>query len=160
MAAPGGGRDSTSNDPTGNFGGPGPSQFGSSYYPIDTELTSMSASYNMPGYVRQMEEVAASVNKMDHGSMNNMPMDTNGAASASVVDPAMAPPQTPGQPAFMPSGRQSLDASAETSQDPQAGDKRKRSKASRACDECRRKKVRRKRCVKVQDSLRLTLPDR
>ncbi|KAJ9607083.1 hypothetical protein H2200_008155 [Cladophialophora chaetospira] len=141
MAGPGGGRDQTSNDPTGNFGASGLSQFGSNYYPIDTELTNPSASYNLPPYARQIEEAASSVDKMGHGNMNNMPMDTNGASS-SMVDPAMAPPQTSGQPSFLPSGgRPSLDASAETGQDPQAGDKRKRSKASRACDECRRKKV-------------------
>ena len=142
MAAPGGGRDHASNDPTGNFGSSGPSQFGSSYYPIDTELTNMSASYNLPTYARQMEEAAASVEKIDHGNMNNMSMDTNGGVASSVVDPAMAPPQTPNQPSFMRNGsRPSLDASVETGQDPHTGDKRKRSKASRACDECRRKKV-------------------
>jgi hypothetical protein len=144
MAAPGGGRDHNANDPTGNFGGSGPSQFGSSYYPIDTELTNMSASYNLPTYGRQLEDAASSADKIDQGSMNNIPMDTNGAAASSVVDPAMAPPQTPNQPSFMPSAsRPSLDASGDTPQDAQTGDKRKRSKASRACDECRRKKVRR-----------------
>jgi hypothetical protein len=143
MAGSGGGRDQTSNDPTSNFAGSGASQFGSSYYPIDSELTNMSASYSLPNYARQMEEATSSVDKMDHTTMNNIPMDTNGATGSSVVDPAMAPPETPHQQSFMPSGsRPSLDASAETPQDPQTGDKRKRSTASRACDECRRKKVR------------------
>ncbi|OCT53243.1 hypothetical protein CLCR_11396 [Cladophialophora carrionii] len=142
MAGSGSGRDQTSNDPTGNFGGSGLPQFGSSYYPIDTELTNPSASYNLPTYARQLEDAATSEEKIEHGNMNNIPIDANGAAPSSVLDPAMAPPQTPSQPAFMPTGgRSSLDASAETPQEPQTGDKRKRSKASRACDECRRKKV-------------------
>jgi hypothetical protein len=142
MAGSGSGRDQTNNDPTGNFGGSGLPQFGSPYYPIDTELTNPSASYNLPNYARQMEDAAASDAKMEHENMNNIPMDANGGATSSVLDPAMAPPQTPSQPAFMPTGgRSSLDASGETPQEPQTGDKRKRSKASRACDECRRKKV-------------------
>ncbi len=148
MAGPGGGRDQTSNDPTGNFGGSGLAQYGQSYYPIDTELTSGAANFNLPPYARQMEDVASSADKMEHGSLNDMPMDTNGSAPSSVVDPSMAPPQTSGQPSYLPRGsRPSLDASGETPQDPQAGDKRKRSKASRACDECRRKKVRRRRMI-------------
>lgn len=141
MAGPAGGRDQTSNDPTGNFTASAASQFAPSYYPIDTELTNMSANYNLGSYARPMEETSSSVEKMD-GNMNNMAVDTNGGAISSVVDPAMAPPQTPGQAAFpATASRASLDASSETPQDPQTGDKRKRSKASRACDECRRKKV-------------------
>ena len=150
MAAPPGGRDQPSDDPTGNFGASALPQFSSSYYPIDTELTNPSSSYNLPPYGRQLEEAANSVDKLGHGNMSNMPMDTNGASS-SVVDPAMAPPQTSGQTSFLPSGdRPSLDASAEMAQDPQAGDKRKRSKASRACDECRRKKVRSRRRIQTR----------
>lgn len=151
MAGPAGGRDQTSNDPTGNFAASAASQFGPSYYPIDTELTNMSANYNLASYGRPMEEASSAVEKMDP-NMNNMAIDTNGGATSSVVDPAMAPPQTPGQAAFpATASRASLDASSETPQDPQTGDKRKRSKASRACDECRRKKVWRQGTVLTHD---------
>ena len=140
MAGPQGGRDQPSSDPTGHFVGSAPSQFGSSYYPIDTELTT---NYNHPTFARQMEEAANAVDNMDQGNMNSMALDTNGAQAATAVDPAMAPPQTSNQPGFVAAGsRPSVDASSETPHDPQTGDKRKRSKASRACDECRRKKVR------------------
>ncbi|KAH0843560.1 hypothetical protein AYO21_10577 [Fonsecaea monophora] len=142
MAGPTGGRDQPSHDPTGNFTGSGSSHFGSSYYPIDTELTSMSPNYSMPPYARPMEEGVSSVDKINHEGVNNgIPLGPNGAAASSVTDPAMAPPQTPHQATFPVGARSSMDASSETPQDPQTGDKRKRSKASRACDECRRKKV-------------------
>ncbi|KIW24786.1 uncharacterized protein PV07_10478 [Cladophialophora immunda] len=143
MAGPDGGRDQPSHDPTGNFVGSASSHFASSYYPIDTELTSMSPNYPMPPYARPMEEGVASIDKINHGTMNNnLPMGPNGVAASSATDPAMAPPQTPNQPTFPSAGpRSSIDASSETLQDPQTGGKRKRSKASRACDECRRKKV-------------------
>ncbi|OAP58244.1 hypothetical protein AYL99_07334 [Fonsecaea erecta] len=144
MAGPAGGRDQTSHDPTGNFAGSASSHFASSYYPIDTELTNMSPSYPMPPYARPMEEGVASVDKINHGeAMNNsLAIGPNGATASSATDPAMAPPQTPNQATFPPAGaRSSMDATSETPQDPQTGDKRKRSKASRACDECRRKKV-------------------
>ncbi|KIY00406.1 uncharacterized protein Z520_04091 [Fonsecaea multimorphosa CBS 102226] len=143
MAGSAGGRDQPSHDPTGNFAGSGASHFASSYYPIDTELTSMSPNYPMPAYARPMEEGVASVDKINHGAMNNnLSMGPNGAAASPATDPAMAPPQTPNQPTVPPGGaRSSIDAASEAPQDPQTGDKRKRSKASRACDECRRKKV-------------------
>jgi hypothetical protein len=142
MAGPGPGRDRSSHDPTDNFAGSGAAHFGSFAYPIDSELTTMSASYNLPSYGRPMEDGTSSINIKDQTSMNAMDVDTNGAAAASVVDPAMAPPQTPSQPMFPPAGsRPSLDASIDAGREPQTGDKRKRSKASRACDQCRRKKV-------------------
>ncbi|KIW96215.1 uncharacterized protein Z519_03283 [Cladophialophora bantiana CBS 173.52] len=142
MAGAAGGRDQPSNDPTSSFAGSAPSHFPSPYYPIDTELTSISPNYSMPPYARPMEEGVTSVDKINHGAMNNLPMGPNGAAASSAPDPAMAPPQTPNQPTFASAGtRASVDTSSETPQEAQTGDKRKRSKASRACDECRRKKV-------------------
>ena len=68
--------------------------------------------------------------------------NTQGMAPTSAPDgmTGMAPPQTPQQPPFSPGGpRPSIDEASEAAE--ASGMKRKRSKVSRACDECRRKKV-------------------
>jgi len=137
-------RDQSGSDPNANFPPAGVSQFAQPYsFPIDSELT-MTAGYNVSPYARQLEDAAtSSVDGSSNRPMDMMSMGPNGTAPAANVDPSMAPPQTANQPNFTPTAqRSSVGASPDPTQTPQTGDKRKRSKTSRACDECRRKKVR------------------
>ncbi|KAK4940761.1 hypothetical protein LTR10_019154 [Elasticomyces elasticus] len=143
MARSVGSRDQSGDDPTSSFAAPAPSHFDPSSYsfPIDTQLA-MEPTYTLPQFARQLGEAASSV---EHAAaqLTNLPAASNGNASGTATDPAMAPPQTSGQVSFMPTPtRQSIDDSSDPGHTPQTGDKRKRSKTSRACDECRRKKVR------------------
>ena len=70
-----------------------------------------------------------------HAQGHGMSISTSNA-------PGMAPPQTPLQSFSSPTGpRVSMDSSQDLTNAGEAS-KRKRSKVSRACDECRRKKVR------------------
>ncbi|KAI1611641.1 hypothetical protein EDD36DRAFT_295320 [Exophiala viscosa] len=136
-------RDQSGDDPNSTFAAPGPSHFDPSSYsfPIDTQLT-MESNYTLQPFARQLGEAASSV---EHAAaqLTNLPAASNGGASGTTTDPAMAPPQTSGQVSFMPTPtRRSVDDSSDPAHTPQTGDKRKRSKTSRACDECRRKKVR------------------
>lgn len=77
----------------------------------------------------------ATANAPRNGDVNEISVNTNGATSA-----GMAPPQTPHQSSFSPGG-----GDTNVDETPDAGEAhmnpRKRSKVSRACDECRRKKV-------------------
>ena len=134
------GRDQSGDDPNSILPSSVASRFTQSQYPfpIDAEL----ANYSMPQpFARQLEEAAATVDQPGGGSLNSLPLNPNGTASSVTPDPGMAPPQTPTQP-FMPTAsRTSADNASDLGQGPQTGDKRKRSKTSRACDECRRKKV-------------------
>lgn len=90
-------------------------------------------------YTQQLHDASSTV-KMDVSpSQNNFAISTNGAGNGVATDPAMAPPQTPNAQAFgATASRSNIDDPSDT---PMTGDKRKRSKVSRACDECRRKKV-------------------
>lgn len=98
----------------------------------------MSANYSVTHF-----EAATAIESAGPNQMNSLSMDANGTSPAAAAsDATMAPPQTPGQPAIVPAAqRGSVDELSDPGQTPQTGDKRKRVKASRACDECRRKKV-------------------
>jgi len=120
------------------------SQFTQSQYPfpIDAELT-MSSNYPaLPQtYTQQLHDAANSANMPTSPSQNNFAIAANGAGNGVATDPAMAPPQTPNQQSFVATASRNVDDPSDMSQTPMTGDKRKRSKVSRACDECRRKKV-------------------
>lgn len=136
-------RDQSGDDPNASFAAPGASHFDPSSYnfPIDTQLT-MESNYSLPQFARQLGDAASSVEHAAAAQLANTPAVSNGAASITTTDPAMAPPHTSSQVSFMPStARKSVDDLSESMHTPQTGDKRKRSKTSRACDECRRKKV-------------------
>ncbi|EXJ95198.1 hypothetical protein A1O1_00317 [Capronia coronata CBS 617.96] len=141
------GRDPSGDDPKPNFPVPGAPEFTQITYPfpIDSELT-MPSNYPMPQYQRQLEDVAQPVDTAGHGSLNNTPLNPAGASpTAANTDPAitMSQPADHAPPSFAPGALPvNVDNSSERAQAPQTGDKRKRSKTSRACDECRRKKVR------------------
>ena len=123
----------------------GQPQFPPSQYPYHTtseypnldEDLKMATAYGQPvqqNIASQLQEAAAA-GAPRNGDSNAMAVDTNGLASA-----GMAPPHTPHQTSFSPAGgRASVDETAEAAE---GGDsKRKRSKVSRACDQCRKKKV-------------------
>ncbi|KIW15776.1 hypothetical protein PV08_05826 [Exophiala spinifera] len=131
------GRDQSGDDPTSSFAGPTGSQFDASSFnfPIDTQLAAMNPNYGMSTYPRDLDDPTASLAHSGAEQLNTLAAASNGA------DASMAPPQTPNQASFMPA-RKSVDDLSDAMQTPQTGDKRKRSKTSRACDECRRKKVR------------------
>lgn len=137
-------RDQSSDRPDANFPSATSSQFTHSQYPfpVDAELT-MSSNYPAipQSYTQQLQEASNSV-KMDASPPQNsfaVNANTNGAGNGVAIDPAMAPPQTPNAQAFVTTAsRSNVDDPSDT---PMTGDKRKRSKVSRACDECRRKKV-------------------
>lgn len=121
--------------------GTAPSQFAPSqhhpYYgteypsPLDHEMTMAEpfSQSNQTNALEELQNAAAAVRNNSHA----MSVNTNGSTST-----AMGPPHTPRQTS-PPAGdsRQSVDFTP----DGQGGLKRKRSKVSRACDECRRKKV-------------------
>lgn len=144
MARPGDGGDQPDLGPNQPYPSAGQPQFPQPQYPyhttseypsLDQDL-SMSDTYGAPtqqNIASQLQEAAA--NAPRNGDVNAMSVNTNGAASA-----GMAPPQTPHQTGFSPTGGR---ASVDETPDPAeaTSSKRKRSKVSRACDECRRKKV-------------------
>lgn len=137
--------DQSGDRPDVNFPSATSSQFTQSQYPfpIDTELT-MSSNYPaLPQtYTQQLHDAANSAKMPTSPSQNNFAINTNGAGNGVATDPAMAPPQTPNQQSFVATAsRPNVDDPSDMSQTPMTGDKRKRSKVSRACDECRRKKV-------------------
>lgn len=83
----------------------------------------------------QLANAAAMSN--GHGHDQEMAISPSGVGA-----PGMAPPRTPTQPPL--GGPSTQQGGAENTQDPGVttdGTRRKRSKVSRACDECRRKKV-------------------
>ncbi|KIW45041.1 uncharacterized protein PV06_03462 [Exophiala oligosperma] len=131
------GRDQSGDDPASSFAGPANSQFDASSFnfPIDTQLAAMNPNYGMSTYPRDLDDPTASLAHSGAAQLNSLATPSNGA------DASMAPPQTPNQASFM-STRKSVDGLSDAMQIPLTGDKRKRSKTSRACDECRRKKVR------------------
>ncbi|KAK5046483.1 hypothetical protein LTR84_008286 [Exophiala bonariae] len=139
-------RDQSTDRPNDTFPSTTSSQFTHSQYPlypppIDAELT-MSSNYPaMPqSYTQQLHD-ASNDDKMDASpSQNTFAVNTNGAGNGVATDPAMAPPQTPNAQALVTTASRSM--VEDPSDTPMTGDKRKRSKVSRACDECRRKKVR------------------
>ncbi|EXJ89227.1 hypothetical protein A1O3_02293 [Capronia epimyces CBS 606.96] len=155
MAGSVNGRDQPTGDPKPNFSDPSASQFPQPSYPfpIDAELT-VTSNYPVPQYRRQLEDAGSNAEITGNGTVTNTPLNHPGASpSAATTDPAITMPQPPNQhppqfapPASLPplptSLRASVGDSSERAQAPQTGDKRKRSKTSRACDECRRKKVR------------------
>lgn len=135
------GRDQSGDDPNSSFAAAASSQYDSSAYsfPIDTQLA-MNSNYHIPSYQKIGESGATVDPPISH--LNDISAGQNGATANLAVDPAMAPPQTPGPVSFADTGaRASVDNSSDPAYTPQTGDKRKRSKTSRACDECRRKKV-------------------
>jgi len=87
-----------------------------------------------PGMGGQLEDSGMAVSRSSQ--VHAMNVSTNGSSAA-----GMAPPQTPHQQSFAsPGHRASTDDVAEGTAVGESA-KRKRSKVSRACDECRRKKV-------------------
>ena len=130
------GRDQSGDDPASSFAAPTNSQFDASSFnfPIDTQLAAMNPNYGMSTYSRDLDDSTASLAHSSAAQLSSLEPPSNGA------DESMAPPQTPNQASFMPT-RKSVDDLSDAMQTPQTGDKRKRSKTSRACDECRRKKV-------------------
>ena len=141
-----GSRDQPGDPPASSYYAPSPSQFPQSQYPVptDSELN-MSSNYSLPAsYAQQLHEAASSKQSPSPTQPEYPAIPTNGASHVIPTDPAMAPPpQTPNSQSFSaPVPHSSIDESADLTQTPQTGDKRKRSKVSRACDECRRKKVR------------------
>ena len=117
------------------------------------------AHYSQPAYsfnrtsanypVEQDMSAVDNFNRSMPGSMDSMPSSTNGhphphnVATSPSNQPEMAPPQSAHQQQF-PSPTIAQRPSIDDSQDLSGGmdsSKRKRSKVSRACDECRRKKV-------------------
>jgi hypothetical protein len=131
------GRDQSSDDPISSFAAPGTSHFDSNAFsfPIDTQLA-MNPNYGMSSYPRDLGDPTASINHPVTDHLGGITAASNGSVSGAGADVSMAPPQNPNQASFIPT-RESVDESSE-----HTGDKRKRSKTSRACDECRRKKVR------------------
>ena len=80
---------------------------------------------------------AAAAESHSNGEMAPLNVNTDGSVPA-----GMGPPQTPQQPGFSPSGpRASMDDTPDSATPVEETNKRRRSKVSRACDECRRKKV-------------------
>ncbi|KIV91970.1 hypothetical protein PV10_06455 [Exophiala mesophila] len=141
-----GSRDQPGDPPASSYYAPSPSQFPQSQYPVptDSELN-MSSNYSLPAsYAQQLHEAASSKQSPSPTQPEYPAIPTNGASHVIPTDPAMAPPpQTPNSQSFSaPVPHSSIDESADLTQTPQTGDKRKRSKVSRACDECRRKKIR------------------
>lgn len=130
------GRDQSGDDPASSFAAPANSQFDASSFnfPIDTQLAAMNPNYGMSTYPRDLDDPTASLAHSGAAQLSSLATPSNGA------DASMAPPQTPNQASFM-STRKSVDGLSDAMQIPLTGDKRKRSKTSRACDECRRKKV-------------------
>ncbi|KAL2441120.1 hypothetical protein ABEF95_012261 [Exophiala dermatitidis] len=143
------GRDQSDDGPKANYPVPGASssQYSQPSYPfpIDAELT-MPPHYPVPQYARQLEDAVPNGNAIDNGSVSDPNLNHQGADSKeTTTDPALGMPYPSNQPppSFAPPPtRANIDESPVQTQSPQAGDKRKRSKTSRACDECRRKKVR------------------
>ncbi|KAK5205660.1 hypothetical protein LTR41_008728 [Exophiala xenobiotica] len=131
------GRDQSSDDPISSFAAPGTSHFDSNAFsfPIDTQLA-MNPNYGMSSYPRDLGDPTTSINHPVTDHLGGITAASNGSVSGAGADVSMAPPQNPNQASFIPT-RESVDESSE-----HTGDKRKRSKTSRACDECRRKKVR------------------
>ena len=87
----------------------------------------------------QLANAAVMSNGHGHGHSHDQEMVIS---PSGVGAPGMAPPQTPTQPSV--GGPHPQQTGAETTQDQGAATdstRRKRSKVSRACDECRRKKV-------------------
>ena len=115
---------------------PPPHHYPTAYPPLDHDITmddSFAPARSRNGIEDLQNAAAAATNSAQH----SITVNTNGASSEQV---AMAPPHTPtfNQPSPPPTeSRPSLDFTA----DRQGSLKRKRSKVSRACDECRRKKV-------------------
>lgn len=141
-----GSRDQSGDPPASSYYAPSPSQFPQSQYPVptDSELN-MSSNYSLPAsYAQQLQDATSSKRSPSPTQPEYPAIPTNGASHVIPTDPAMAPPpQTPNSQSFSaPVPHSSLDESADLTQTPHTGDKRKRSKVSRACDECRRKKVR------------------
>jgi len=134
------GRDQSSDDPISSSAPPGTSHFDSNAFsfPIDTQLA-MNPNYGMSSYPRDLGDPTASINHPATDHLGGITAASNGTVSGAGADASMAPPQTPNQASFIPA-RDSVDESSEHMAN--TGDKRKRSKTSRACDECRRKKVR------------------
>jgi hypothetical protein len=143
MARPGDRGDQPDLGPNQNYPPAGQPQFPPAQYPYHpSEYPSLDQDLNMadtygqpvqPSIATQLQEAAGVA--PGNGDMNSMSVNTNGASSA-----GMAPPQTPHQASFSPGGqRESVDETPDTVE--AGGSKRKRSKVSRACDECRRKKV-------------------
>lgn len=105
--------------------------YGTEYPPLDNDIAMAEpfSQSNQQNALDELQSAAAAVRNNSHA----ISVNTNGSTSVS-----MGPPHTPHQQSPRGSGdRPSVDFTP----DGQGGLKRKRSKVSRACDECRRKKV-------------------
>jgi hypothetical protein len=135
-------RDQSSDPRKLDFSAPSTSQYPPTQYTFAMETDLMSANYGLPNsYTRQLADTAASHNPLN-APQDDLTHGANGstASGPAPVDAAMAPPQTPTQQSYIAAAAQNaVNASTDSSQTPQKGSKRE--KATRACDECRRKKV-------------------
>jgi len=113
-------------------------QMPQSQYPdFETELTMATDSYPSALQGTMNGHIQTAASPLPHVNTHvNIPVHAPGTNA-----PGMAPPQAPHHQDYSPSAapRPSVDDSAPATSDTP---KRKRSKVSRACDECRRKKVR------------------
>lgn len=117
-------------------------QFPPSNFPYSTsDYPSLDTDLNMAdpfpsSITSQLQEAAAGASQRN-GDVNAISVNTNGSVAA-----GMGPPQTPQQSSFSPTGpRTSVDETPDSANAVEDSNKRRRSKVSRACDECRRKKV-------------------
>ena len=128
--------DHTTMDPNSGAPFPGAAQVTQSQYPdIDNDDFNMHDHY--PTAALQGNIADELVDAVGDPSVDGQ-LEMSNHTKFDHNPPGMAPPQTPHQQAFPPAAPpQSIDDTQHMGD----GSKRKRSKVSRACDECRRKKV-------------------
>ena len=112
-------------------------QYPASDYPsLDTDMNMNDPFSHTQSITSQLQEAVGGAPQRN-GDVNAISVDTNGSVTA-----GMGPPQTPHQGGFSPTGqRASIDETPDSATTAEDANKRRRSKVSRACDECRRKKV-------------------
>lgn len=101
----------------------------------DLAIAGQGYSQALPPNIAQLQDAAQNAARASNG--DGMRINNHGPAGM----PGMGPPQPQGAQAFSPAGPRSSVGDAHNAATP-ADQKGKRGKASQACDECRRKKVR------------------
>jgi hypothetical protein len=126
-----------------------PANAGQPHYPpphygfnAPSDYPSLDPDMNMPDTYQSVPQTLAgqlqdaAANAPQNGNVPDMTVNTNGATPAGMAPP----PQTPHQTTFSPTeGAPPIEETADTGD--ASTNPRKRSKVSRACDECRRKKA-------------------
>jgi hypothetical protein len=134
-------QDESDMGPNNNYQPNHPAQYPQAAYSFSRGPSNFAVDQGMSMVENFTHGIQPNLNQMD----NTMQESNGHAQSHSITSnpPGMAPPQTPLQQSFSsPAGpRVSMDGSQDLTNAGE-GSKRKRSKVSRACDECRRKKVR------------------